>query len=957
MKVPVGFLLGIFALLGIAKGNNYEYEIGGPLAGVKLPPYQTYHGEPPGSPGNSLSNYQLQLYPGSVENWRAYMFKYLPVRPLFDIQTQLKNWNAPAIPGTSSKISEEYAQPVYKVERSSGANFTGKFEPAVKTLRINPGDKIMEISLGELKPGMYCVRVVGAVPTRDCTAYCKDLFAVLEVNDQPDRAVSSYRKRISYVDQFYSVVEIYFNAPEKREYNVKLTSAPESKTYFLVRNVTLEDVFADFARKPVKRKSNSPLPADFVKAYKDWQSKLAENPAELKRRQELDIKIWDGFQGLNTHYWFVCSEAVKDIYSRFRPGMNELSPEELKAKYGDWKHVSVPKNIDTLMVNDKLGVSYSMADLRNGKPLPSPYPIQDNGAGVSRPDADGTKGWFNCPVASVMLARYSLYQQMLVDVRDKRLATYQTAPDATMEATHNALLAFARFAYDLPAMDSVNNLVMQVSSEGQFRRQEATRHRETYAWYLTWYTEYVHNVELYDSFYDLIKDNQELATSIGQHISWVNTPSDVVELFDTYLVQSTARRIMRYHYMTFPGDILAVAAVMGDKDLTSPWMEWAFSKTFSYPYPPTGLKNMIINANDRSGLRTASSTFYDEGAALAAGEVEKYCKSVGDKSFSMTDPANYPAVLAHCRWPLELTYAGYQFARIGDVTGPEKIPGSILRLTHLFRSGWEWSHAPEFAALLRQLDKTSSGYFQQDEWERICKAADTVERMPYLTQPSRSVPNWAGIIETGKRHDDFRFRRGAVVRTGCNYGHNHSDSLDLQLAAHGVQMVIDSGQRPGYSTPHSGTSALHNTVTVDGKDRCMSGWASNIVDSENLAYMETHDGISNTTPVGTRQVMLVDVNDNGPNMRLPVEKQIPMVKLEPSGLTPNGYIFDVFRERNPGRLRYNFHAMINSNFDWNALGEKSDVGVYAGIFKAMPDKSFGAKSPDNLMATWQMRRN
>ena len=89
-----------------------------------------------------------------------------------------------------------------------------------------------------------------------------------------------------------------------------------------------------------------------------------------------------------------------------------------------------------------------------------------------------------------MLSRYSLYQQLLIDVRDKRLCDYQANTDGAMEATRNALLAFARFAYDFPAMDSVNDLAMQVSSEGQFHRQESTRHRETYAWYLTWYTEY-----------------------------------------------------------------------------------------------------------------------------------------------------------------------------------------------------------------------------------------------------------------------------------------------------------------------------------------------------------------------------------------------------------------------------------------------------------------------------------
>ena len=55
-----------------------EYEIGGPLAGLKLPLFKTQHGEKPGYPGNLPRQYdhdplapELQLYPGSAEHYRA----------------------------------------------------------------------------------------------------------------------------------------------------------------------------------------------------------------------------------------------------------------------------------------------------------------------------------------------------------------------------------------------------------------------------------------------------------------------------------------------------------------------------------------------------------------------------------------------------------------------------------------------------------------------------------------------------------------------------------------------------------------------------------------------------------------------------------------------------------------------------------------------------------------------
>ena len=189
------------------------------------------------------------------------------------------------------------------------------------------------------------------------------------MNDQPGGGVSTYRKRVSYVDQFYSIAELYFHAPERREYKIKLSSSQDSKTYLIVRNVTLDDVFAGSVRKPLKKVSNNPLPVDFVKAYKDWGSKTAADPAKANARRGLDDKIWNGHQGMNTHYSMLCSEATKDLLARHRPGAPELTPDELKAKFGEWRHVVEPGRLDILMSNDKLKLSYSMDDLRQGKPF------------------------------------------------------------------------------------------------------------------------------------------------------------------------------------------------------------------------------------------------------------------------------------------------------------------------------------------------------------------------------------------------------------------------------------------------------------------------------------------------------------------------------------------------------------------------------------------------------------
>src|SRR5690606_33460089 len=100
--------------------------------------------------------------------------------------------------------------------------------------------------------------------------------------------------------------------------------------------------------------------------------------------------------------------------------------------------------------------------------------------------------------------------------------------------------------------------------------------------------------------------------------------------------------------------------------------------------------------------------------------------------------------------------------------------------------------------------------FKPEEWEAITKAAATQKRLPYYDQRSRYLPNWAGILETGQQHDEPGFRRGLAVRTGVSTGHAHHDSLDLKIAAHGLPLVLDAGQRPGYTKPASIESVVHN---------------------------------------------------------------------------------------------------------------------------------------------------
>jgi hypothetical protein len=447
------------------------------------------------------------------------------------------------------------------------------------------------------------------------------------------------------------------------------------------------------------------------------------------------------------------------------------------------------------------------------------------------------------------------------------------------------------------------------------------------------------------------RDNQPLADSLHRFLPWVKTPQDVIDLCDSYLVQITTRRILRYHTYVFPDAALRMATLLGEPRITQPWMEWMFSRTFVYPLKLMGIQHLMASAYDHSGVEFGRSTFYGigENAANLVDATENYATATGDRTFSMNDPERYPKGRAALYWPLAMYCSGWQAPRIGDVTGPDKGPESFLNNSEsLLRKGWSHTRDPRFAAILVHMGWTRG--FTGQKLNELQAAAAEVKRMPWFENESRMLPNWAGILEGGTQHNDIRFRRSAMVRTGWGFGHHHADSLDLQVCAFGLPMVLDAGQRPGYTAPASGHSAVHNVVTVTPADQPMqnnhvNAWVRSLLHAPEMAYLHAHSGEPVNLNRGARQVALVSVDEGRGALTLPVEQQIPGIQLDPKVTLPKSYIFDVVRTAGAGVHRYNFHAMVNDQFEWNATDVKPAPDAFDGAFKASQDRSFIGKAP------------
>jgi len=954
-----------------------DYVVGGPLAGLKLPLFPGQHGEAPGHPGcipelmakggavtdmgNAYREWgpqgqapELDLYPGSVEHWRAYMFKYMPVRSSFDRQSQLKRFTAPALPGAVKAQAEQYAEPVYWVPRHDDPRPTGRFRKPVAVVRMRAGSPVLKLDLGELAVGLYVVRVVGAVETSQLRPFRQPLFLRMAVNDGPSGEPSAYRLRLGYCDQFYSVAEVYFHSPEQRHYRAELAVDRGSKVDLLVRDVILDDVLAGTVRRGLKTRTTIGPPL------------VPDVPAELGRDERLrrDAALWRGFpppnaQGSSIAVGHGGYGAIRGVSA----GSADALGEAIQEQHGTWvpwgratRDMPLPKGLDprgVLLANPKLGLLYTLDALRHNRPLPDPYPLKDDGAGLYFPDPDDpAKGRAWTPIGVRVHRLYGEYYRGIGQ------ALQVCVKSGGYDDAHDAALTLGAYAF--PTLDFSRYLSNAVHESGPFGRDLSCRRRATAANFLPHYQLYVKPILFhYDRLYDFIAGNRLLAESVGRFVPWVKTPADVARLIDVYLVQTTAKRILRYHYHTDPMDIANLAAVVGDPSVTDPWMEWLFARTFIYPLPVAGIQDVMIGGTTREGTEFVGSTYYaqGEGALRVAEALDRYREAGGSPRFDLSDPARFPKPIAHAWWRIGNVVGGWDFLRIGDVCGPDKVPGHTLRDLGFARAGWRWTRDPKFAFILKHYVGREG--ISDEAWQAVERAGARCPRAPWLDNVSRVLPMWAGILEAGTEHDDPRFRRAAYLRIGHGMGHHHDDTLDLQLVAHGLPMTIDGGQRPGYSSPADRTSRVHNTVEVGGRSHRGHSWVTALADCPGARYLAA----TADPPAGAkrlrRQIALIDADDGGAPRRLPAAQQKPFAKLPPVEKTPNSYIFDVFRVEGGDRHTYCFHGPLHDDFQWNThdpapAEQGSDEADYLRMFKVKPELSRVGAAPDTFEATWRM---
>jgi len=751
-------------------------------------------------------------YPGAVEHVRITYQRYVPVVPIYNAKTLVKNFLATELPGVSADRKLEYAEPIYSVMMYDVGKPTGQFNRPVKVVKWDKTNPPIELHLGKLGIGTYAVRMIAATPTENVERTPKRLVIDCDVNDSLTNEVNHYRKRCAAIDEFYSIVEFFFHAPEAREYTVKLW-VDDSTVLPVVylHNIDVHNKLAQLAGRAGKT-SASLYDAD--ERLAGWKEAGTWKPDARPREERLadDAKIWNSAMPVNA-----------------QPMGNWTPPFDLFVRSAN---LMVPPGVK----DDGMGIDFYAQDLlwnRSKEYLdalkdpkknreyrlidPTLKFAQDN-PGLTRQTA--------YPVAIEMSRVGSAYQRPFAalllawqyhetgDETKARQAAINLARLGLQNLTHGSRQTIT--AYDL--------IPQTVNNDQAFRHRMREMDYEMRGQYDCGIADTNGNftgsfITSYDYLFPYIQHNQELADSLGRFIPWIKTPADVVRFYDTYVVQYYAQQLMTYNVWRTPDMMATAIAVQQDPTICKPWIDWYFHYVWFYPLRPMGVDEVAVNDTSRDGTTYIGSTSYAGGGSFLSSMMKTlgaYKQAGGVLPVDMTDPESFPKATFGKRFQQDMMVAGGYTFWIGDVSGPD---------------------SPRLAG--------RTGLAMRKKPETI------------PNNPSRVLSEWGGILETGREFPDFRQRRAIGVRVGDGYGHAHDDPLDLQIWAQGVPMCGDGGGRPDAGYGYPATVALRNHNTVVAKAAYGHRWISSFAPLDGAQYLM---GRVLNTNLYARQVVLVDVD-------------------------------------------------------------------------------------------------
>ena len=761
--------------------------------------------------GNNWGWPEMIPYPDAPEHVRVYIQRYMPMYPLYNARTLVKNFRATELPGLAKERIVQYAEPVYRVPKyrypdPAKGIFTdaiklGKYRRAVTAVRFDQHHPPIELDLGRLKESAYAVRVIASTESEKVQQSTKRLVVHFEVNDGLEGEVNAYKKRCAATDQFYSMAEFSFMAPTEREYKIKLWIDDTSELPLYVYNIDLHDRLAQLANRPGKKTASF---YDEKKRAAEWRvakGGLKKDARAKKERFDADAELWQNLPRMNSQirgdgrFW---STAVESVYRLPQGKIDDGMGIDI---YGSDMIWNVPEEE---YAGSKYEFRYQAAAL-TGRYW-----------NLQRQTYYGKAKEYGLKVRRVRRSKGGAWSRDL-----KKYETNGDEEAGRAVAVRLAMIAWMNiFNLDgnrqrMRIIDCIPEITWNQGDQA-FRRRKPCHHGA------------FEKVEEFDSVFPYIRGNRDLAESLGRFVPWIKTVEDMQRFFEVGLLQLPAHENMIYQryndysqgaWMTF------YIGAQQDKEITRPWLEWIFRYVWTYPRMPAGVDETMFMSWTRDGTSTIGSTFYAHASITVLRDILRNLSPLaGDQSRILPPKLRAPELKSRAFWEGRFSQdamvaGGYRFW-VGDVSGPS-------------RRRWVVSGKSETDGKVDARNK------------------------------SRVLSNWFGVLETAVAAEDFRYRRAAGLRVGNGMGHAHNDPLDLQIWALGVPLSGDWGCRGGYCVPGTGALLSHNTVVAGALlDDCRHRWISSIADTAGARYLM---GQVKVPGLYGRQIAMIDVDDPSPN--------------------------------------------------------------------------------------------
>ncbi|MHC4872049.1 MAG: hypothetical protein ACYTFY_09405 [Planctomycetota bacterium] len=859
---------------------------------------------------------------------------------------------------------------------------------AGKAVHLSDVKSGFKLKLGKLPVGMHVI-FLNAKVTDEAAWYegkvskgsynaqarrRKTLTFKLKVNSKNDGSTEEYLLRVPFSDRYEYMTKIYFHTPEKRNYRAEIFIGENS----IVKDVIVDRVelrnplgrldFAAFKKKSIlHNEKKAALERTAAAKEKKLYSPLRNKPLSVEKRAERDRVLWQNVMPLNAN--------IAQAYSSswvLRPWQKEAVDKYMKKigkDMGDWvfagqtnRHIH-PFDVPWKLVNERLGLEYTLADYNSGKPLPKPWPFPEDKSGFyfDKEIFKTEKSFTLCRMSGFIMRRYYAVLAAL-GFTAKGRTNIEDLPGryyllGDLSAAADGAILLAAYAYHYPGYDWNLNCLNNILTLGNYPFNVGSVYGRGSS-YQGWSTGEVQVVlDAYDKLFPYIKDNEALAGRIGVFVPWVKTSQDVVKLLDTFLLQRAAQDGV--DYVLYSPVVPHAAVLLGANKAGEKYLD----KYFSRIYLRSGLMgfgDQIINGYSRDGLNYIGSTYYVSGESRGelgqpADLMGLYRKAGGDRRFDISDPKKFPQLAAMADSLLRLQVAGGHWPGAGDVMDPQNPIRSSVPLDEkegfrFFARVWRMTKDPRCAWML--VNHLGQGDFTDREWKKITDTA-AKERDPVLYQSSSVVEGFGtAIINEGVDSEDLRHKTGMTMRFGAGTGHAHADTLDLEILAFGTRITSDLGGRSSakYGRPNCMKTYVHNLVEVD-ETSFNGGTAQNATAVGWLNAFKPSPGA---------QFVMGSAEAAGhPDVSLYNRGALLVMADEGDGkdVLPSSYVFDVFRVKGGKVHTWSFHGAPSEEFKTNAGLQKAESQLAMKYLGGHRDGTeLEGVAGDTVEAEWLMRR-